>query len=332
MENKRSFSAARGAALTRKGENILVGVLAAAFLTAILIIFGYRTLELWFASPIVWNDPDTLQLQLWEKEELGTNMKLTFNVLNASDESYTDYTFYAIYGTSILNISSFRNPPIRAHDGQWLTESFAQGGSVGRLFNALSGKSVAEINQKMTFHVKELNQYGDNGYHTNGWLKIVVIMVLSAVCGVLSIQNFIRWQPLRIVLKLLCVPALLPAVVFGLLLAGAGEHAASPAHQQDADDGVRRRAAERYKEMARDRANALKGGSARDAARAQGHMDQALADMITGSQSSVKKEAFKQQAMLKAGAAMSGKTRDAARAQGRMDELLADMLRDQGEE
>lgn len=326
MENEQTTSAVQGAALSRKGENILAGVLGVSIIALILIIFGYRTTELWLTSPIVWNDPDSVYLQLWEIEEPGDNMKLTFNVFNLSNEDYTDYTFYAVYGTNILEISSFSNPTIRAHDGNWLTEHFARGGSMGRLFNALSGKSVEEINEKMTFHVKALNQYGDNGYEANSWLKIVLLLVLSVVCGVLILKDVVRSQPLRIAMKVVCVPALLAIVFLGLFLKGAATYHESPQRQRDLEESNRRRAAEYYKEKSRDYANAMMGGNARDAAIAKGHMDKAFADLVASNQSSAARDSYKQNAMLRAGAAAGGNMRDAARAQGQMDKAFADMI------
>ena len=66
-------------------------------------------------------------------------------------------------------------------------------------------------------------------------------------------------------------------------------------------------------------------GRPQDAARAQGQMDKAFADMIAANNSQAKKE-YQKWAQHKASAEMHGNQHDAAFAQRQMDRYMADML------
>ena len=57
-------------------------------------------------------------------------------------------------------------------------------------------------------------------------------------------------------------------------------------------------------------------------------MDEALADMVTGSKNSVAKESYKRHAAWEAGAKASGNYRDAARANAAKERNFADLLSD----
>ena len=90
-------------------------------------------------------------------------------------------------------------------------------------------------------------------------------------------------------------------------------------------DSARKRAAEEYKRQAGHKAGAAIHGNRENAARAQGQMDKAFADMIAANNSQAKKE-YQKWAQHKANAEMRGKQRDAAFAQRQMDRYMADML------
>ena len=90
-------------------------------------------------------------------------------------------------------------------------------------------------------------------------------------------------------------------------------------------DSARKRAAEEYKRQAGHKAGAVIHGNRENAARAQGQMDRAFADMIAANNSQAKKE-YQRWAQHKANAEMHGNKRDAAFAQQQMDRYMADML------
>lgn len=90
-------------------------------------------------------------------------------------------------------------------------------------------------------------------------------------------------------------------------------------------DSARKRAAEEYKRQAGHKAGAAIHGNREDAARAQGQMDKAFADMIAANNSQAKKE-YQRWAQHKASAEMRGNLHDAAFAQRQMDRYMADML------
>lgn len=91
-------------------------------------------------------------------------------------------------------------------------------------------------------------------------------------------------------------------------------------------DSARKRAAEEYKRQAGHKAGAAIHGDRENAARAQGQMDKAFADMIAANNSQAKKE-YQKWAQHKANAEMRGNQHDAAFAQQQMDRHLAEMLK-----
>lgn len=315
--------------LTRTGENVIAGCIAAALIAAILVIFGYNNTKLWLTSPIVWNEPDDISVDFWSKEEFGDSMELTFNVFNFSNYDCSRYTIYAVYGFNVLELhSSHADSGLYAHDGTWIRMRLDKDDGNKRFFHAVSGKTDAELESAMTFHVKYFSVYGGETYEAAGWVKPVLLLAVAAVCAWLA--SHVRSQGLRIVLKVLCVPAILAIVVLVLVLKIGGND--SPEVKERVDADMRASAAQRYQRHAREKAGAVMTGRAVDAARAQGQMDKDLADMVAGSKNSHAKQEYQRQASLKAGAAMTGNARDAARAQGRMDELLPELLRDQGKD
>ena len=90
-------------------------------------------------------------------------------------------------------------------------------------------------------------------------------------------------------------------------------------------DSARKRAAEEYKRQAGHKAGAVIHGNRENAARAQGQMDKAFADMIAANNSQAKKE-YQKWAQHKASAEMRGNQHDAAFAQRQMDRYMAEML------
>ena len=90
-------------------------------------------------------------------------------------------------------------------------------------------------------------------------------------------------------------------------------------------DSARKSAAEQYKRAAGHKAGAAIHGNRENAARAQGQMDKAFADMIAANNSQAKKE-YQRWAQHKASAEMRGNQHDAAFAQRQMDRYMADML------
>lgn len=90
-------------------------------------------------------------------------------------------------------------------------------------------------------------------------------------------------------------------------------------------DSARKSAAEEYKRAAGHKAGAAIHGNRENAARAQGQMDKAFADMIAANNSQAKKE-YQKWAQHKANAEMRGNQHDAAFAQRQMDRYMADML------
>lgn len=90
-------------------------------------------------------------------------------------------------------------------------------------------------------------------------------------------------------------------------------------------DSARKSAAEEYKRAAGHKAGAEIHGNRENAARAQGQMDKAFADMIAANNSQAKKE-YQKWAQHKANAEMRGNQHDAAFAQRQMDRYMADML------
>lgn len=178
---------------------------------------------------------------------------------------------------------------------------------------------------------------GEDGVLVNNdgwtkWAKIILILAVSMLAGILVINKAVKVTWIRLILKLLCIPAIIIILVFCMVFLAGGDRKSSESARARSSDDQYRSAKQRYDRAAKLKSGAIMTGNTHSAAKAQQEMDWAMADMITakGSRSSAEKSAaakYKRQATLKAGATITGQPSDAARAQSEMDKAMADMIR-----
>ena len=303
--------------LTNKQENVIVGAAAAALITVLLALVGWEQLSYWFTTPFVWKNTDKISVYVYEKEDDGDRFTLRALVRNNTDEVFSDYKLDFCVGGS-----GFTSSQRRLYGDKELEFTFRKEKDK-RLYRAAEGMNLSELER--CFHIREIyNTDGEKVFKQGGTVKIIVFLAVSAFAGLLAASGEVRPQWLRMLLKLVCVPSLV--LVFALFLifafAGSSKNAST---SSASDDSARREAGKRYKEAASHKAGAAMHGRTADAARAQGQMDRAFADMIAANNSQAKKE-YQRWAQHKANAEMHGNKRDAAFVQQQMDRYMADML------
>ena len=311
--------------LSSKGENFLVALIAIGLIVFALVKFGYNNSKEWLLSPIVWKDPEGYTISLVDKEDSLVHMKLTFIISNDTGSDISRGEFYAIVDGNYLR---FTSDAIKPYSWAKADVYIADSGSAGRFCKAVYGKQIEEIDPE--YHVSYLMNEdelrdGDYSFKANRWLKPVLLLVFSALFCFLGISGIVKFQPLRIILKVAGVPMLLIVII---ILAGASGKGAAET-SQTGDPGLKdrqRRASEEYKRQAGFKAAAEQRGDRAGAARAQREMDKAMADMVGGNSKAAQR--YKQYAGYKAGASMTGRTADAARAQVQTDKAMADMIRE----
>lgn len=307
----------------KKQENIIIAVISGILIVALFITVGFNNIKLWLFSPFIWNDPDYIHISLIEKEESDTQMELTFQITNESLERIDGYRFYITNGVNtyrLWGVSVSLAPFTTIED----KASFAKEGTAGKFFNSLKGRDIQDL--KLGYHVKSLSVDGEEIFKANGWLKPVLLLVFSLISAFLGFCYIIKIKWLRMVFKLLGVPSL---VILGtvLMFFAFGGGSSSERAADNAENEAKRRASSEYKRLSTLKASALAHGDTENAARVQGQMDKAMADMI-GGRSSQAKNNYKRLSTLKAGALAHGDTENAARVQGQMDKAMADMIRE----
>lgn len=307
----------------KKQENIIIAVISGILIVTLFATVGFNNIKLWLFSPFIWNDPDYIHISLIEKEESDTQMELTFQITNESLEHIGGYEFYITSGVNTYKLSTATASlaPFTTIEDK---ASFAKEGAAGKFFNSLKGRDIQDL--KLGYHVKSLSVDGEEIFKANGWLKPVLLLAFSLISAFLGFCYIIKIKWLRMVFKLLGVPSL---IILGIILAfiafGGGSGSESAAN--NSENEAKRRASAEYKRLSTLKAGALAHGDTENAARVQGQMDKAMADMIGGSSSRAKNE-YKRLSTLKAGALAHGDTENAARVQGQMDKAMADMIRE----
>ena len=308
--------------LTGTQENVIVGAVA-VLLTVVLFVFvGWGGLKNWFSTPLIWHDPDYITVEALSKKETDDDILLQIYIKNDSYKRITSYKLDIVCGSSVYTIGD-----VYFGEGEYNIEEsiyVKKDGPDADFYKALSGKDVEDIQLKV--HVRELYSGDEKLVKQSGLVKIIGLAVISVVSGLLVAKANIKNQWLRLLLKLLCVPSLVVLFVLMVAVSSSGDSGSSVATGRSAADAnARSRAAEEYKRQSGYKAGAVMTGRPQDAARAQGQMDRAFADMIAANNSQAKKE-YQKWAQHKANAEMRGNQHDAAFAQQQMDRYMAEML------
>lgn len=316
---------------SRTSENVVVFVIIIGIIIGCIATFGWTSVKNWISEPLKWKEPKGITIT-YLGSDLGTwGYNLHFDVENNTDTDITEYNFIVDIGDSSFEVyESF--PEIQAHSSTLVAHSAAKTG-YGAPAETDYDKFADDLftNNDATIKVKKLYSHKDKVFSNNGYVKDLIIIIISAFFGLLGFFMDIKFAPLRVFFKLLGAPGIIVSFVLFLLFAiiggGAGRGAVSEA-SDSADNAAKQRAKERYKQAAQHKAGYEQHGNTREAARQQRIMDEALADMITGSKNSVAKESYKRHAAWEAGAKASGNYRDAARANAAKERNFADLLSD----
>lgn len=309
----------------RKKENIIIGAISLAVIIVSLIAFGTETIKYWLNSPLVWDDPDYVDVTLINKEESGSGrMDLEFVIENNSSYDLKSYRIEVLFGTQVVTL--YGHSGIEPYSRVVCESGFSDNGTLKRLYSKLHGKSLEEIDYN--FHIRELSaETGVSSWEeetlveNNGIWKIACILLISVIASIFVLKEIVKPTWLRIICKFLMVPgALAVGLIIFVLCIGSGQGA--PA----AEESSRKKAAENYKRQANLKAGAVAHGNTHDAAFAQAQMDKNLADMIPSNASLSLKNEYKRQAQLKAGFVAHGNQKEAAKCQAAMDRLMAEMI------
>lgn len=308
--------------LTGTQENVIVGAIAVLLTVFMFVFVGWDGLKDWFSKPLIWHDPDGITAEAQLKEETDDEIQLLIYIDSGFTKQITSYHLDIICDSAVYTIQK-----TYAGEGEYIIAkriSVKKDGSDAAFYKALSGKDVEDI--KLKVHVRSLYSDDEKLVKQTGFVKIIGLAAVSVVSGLLVTMANIKNQWLRLLLKLLCVPSLvlLFAVIVLISFAGSSDSSVKTGRSA-ADANARSRAAENYKRQSGYKSGAVMTGRPQDAARAQGQMDKAFADMIAANNSQAKKE-YQKWAQHKANAEMRGNQHDAAFAQRQMDRYMADML------
>ena len=308
--------------LTGTQENVIVGVIAVLLTVFLFVFVGWDGLKNWFSTPLIWHDPDGVTAEAQLKEETDDEIQLLIYVDSGFTKRITSYHLDIVCGSAVYTIRDNYGK-----NGEYVIAKricVEKDGDNADFYKALSGKDVEDI--KLKVHVRSLYSGDEKLVKQSGLVKIIGLAVISVVSGLLVAKANINNQWLRLLLKLLCVPSLVVLFVLMVAVSSSGDSGSSVATGRSAADAnARNRAAAEYKRQSGLKAGAVMTGRPQDAARAQGQMDKAFADMIAANNSQAKKE-YQKWAQHKASAEMRGNQHDAAFAQRQMDRYMADML------
>lgn len=315
-----------------KKENIVVFAIMALIVIITLVTIGLDPIKHWLTEPIIWKNADFLNIYLVDKVQESTDDELTllFAASNASADELDEYEFEFQINSVYFDINSYDQKNIGAHDiitieKRITADDFASGASILTVdqstFEDIKNSAPEQID--FSYKIKELKSNGYTIIKNNGVAKTILLLILSAVIGIIGFSSIIKPAWLRIIFKICALPAIIILLLLSIALAIFGKGSVP---NTTASDGAKQRAAQNYKRQAQLKANALQSGRYEDAARAQGQMDKSMADMISSSSSTAKKNNYKMHATWKANAEMRGNKKDAAKAQAMMDKDLADLI------
>lgn len=303
----------------RTTENIFVAIVSIAIIVFLLIGFGLEAITRWFCTPIIWNDPEYINLTLINKEVTYSRMKLTFLIDNESTNRIKSYEFYANLDGQTLEVYQHSFANIDPYSVVEVTKEFAEGGTYKRLFKKIKDKPLEDIN--FSYHVKELASAEKELVENKSIVKILLLLLLSIVSGVLVLKDCVTVLWLRVVLKLIMVPGILVIGVFAFLFFSSAQSSNSSQNS----DTRKEKAASAYAREAKLKAGAIARGNHREAAFAQARMDRHMADIMFDESDSAKRE-YQRTAQHKAGANAYGNRSEAAKSQATMDRLKSNAI------
>lgn len=325
--------------MSKTAENITVVVIVVAILIGLFCFIGYDNIKEWLSTPFVWKKPDFLHIEFVDALEEKNDKKILFLIYNTSEHLIDYYRFQVVTDMGVVEFNSLNastvldggftsgSNDIAANGFTTLSYTCSRYNGLSEAYEYFKKLNSNDI-EKLQYRIVRLESRTETLISNNGWLKIIAILAVSILAGVLVLNDIVKVTWLRIIMKIMCVPAILIILAVGIVLLAGGDKESSARARASSDKQTRERAAANYKRAANLKAGALAHGDTQGAARAQAEMDRAMADMVTGNAQSGAKANYKREAQLRAGAQIQGNQKEAVKAQSRMDRHLADMIRD----
>ena len=305
--------------ISNQTENIIVAVIAGLLCIVLYFSIGIEGIKFWLTTPIEWKEPDYLTVKYYGLEEVDGTPKLTFFVSNTSNSTVSAIDFYVINEGGmyrIINMAtikpyeviSFSERPNKNYNKDFL--------------DALKKKNGRDIKYRFKEVIVRDNE--ELSIKNNGWMKIGIMIALSVIA--FFIMRVTSNPVLRIILKLLCIPALFVVAVLALALGGTAMEQSGGSIQSEGDIYRNAEITGKYRRASDQRAGAMMHGTFQHQANAQRNVDYAFADMMSNSKNADAVKKYKQAADQRAGAVKTGNITSQASAQRQMDSALADIL------
>ena len=338
LNAKNPFCDSKSSKISNKKENIIAVGIMITIVVISLITIGIDPIKQWLTEPIVWKDADFVNVELINKEEVvEDNLSLQFAIENTSEKLLDEYKFICYVGSVSFELSSIYDD-INAYDVIVIDKTITTNGiGLGldkikvdtNTYNNIKNSDLENLD--FSYKIKNLSSKGKTLVKNNGIFKDILILALSFCLGVLGFADIIKFSWLRILFKVCSLPAIILMFLIMFVFAIFGSRRDSQT-QSDLDNHIKRNAAQNYKREANLKAGSVMTGNQKEAASSQARMDKNMADMITGSKSSIAKTNYKRAADAKAGFIRTGNQKEAAKAQALMDRYLADMISESRDE
>lgn len=324
----------------QKNENIIVAVCMLIIVVIIFAVFGWTSIKAWLSEPIIWKGQDSIECHYFgtlPSNNSETDYEICLGIVNNTGKEIDEYDISINIEDIEFDSFGSNKPDISAYGVTDLTLKITTDKHSGLRAETVSEKTVEKLlnnfgdeNIDISCRIKSLQSDGETIVNNTGIYKDIIIVLISLFMGLIGFFGNIEIQWIRIIMKLLAVPAVLVVIVF-LFFIKASAYANSPEGRAAAEQNRRqqeetkkREAAHEYKSAAQTKAAAIARGDYKGAAYAQERMDKSAADMLGGS--GAQKNEYKSAAHKKAAASVRGDYKTAAYAQAEMDKKMADII------
>lgn len=325
----------------QRNENIVVAIVMIALVILTFISFGWSTIKSWVTTPFIWKGQDSLEayyIGVLPKSDSGEYYDIYFGIKNNTNKPIDDYRISLEIEGVEFNCASYSQDDITTYGLTNIvlpatTKEQHRSSETGISNELLEKLKNAERPEEIpvSCKIKTLKSNGETIVNNNGWLKTIIIVLISLSIGLFGFFGSINKQWLRVLFKLFATPAVIFILISLLILAGI-LYMGSPEGQAASEENRKKREAEQrtkasreYQSAASTKAACIARGDYKGAAYAQERMDKSMADMVTGNGQD--KIAYKSAAHKKAAAAIRGDRSGEAYAQAEMDHKMANILK-----
>lgn len=324
----------------QKNENIIVAVCMLIIVVVIFAVFGWTSIKAWLSEPLIWKGQDSIECHYFgtvQQNYSDEDYDVFLGFVNNTGKEIDEYDISInVEGIEFDYLGSYK-PDISAYGVTDLTLTITTDETPGLREETVSAKTLEKLlgnfgdeNIDISCRIKSLKSDGETIVNNTGIYKDIIIVLISLFTGLIGFFGNIEIQWLRLIMKLLAIPAVIVLIVF-LFFIYVGVYSNSP-EGKAAEAESRRKAAEaqkqkatnEYKSAARTKAAAIARGDYKGAAYAQERMDKSAADMIGGN--GTLRSDYKSAAHRKAAASLRGDYKTAALVQNEMDRKMADII------